>query len=105
MHEWMPGPISQASHSQGGTSTIKENKETVDNMPFLMRLEEGGKKRIMRRPTLKWPEKGISTTPHGGADWTLPLWWVEERRRKRPAPNCRGGADGTLPLQLKKEFG
>ena len=51
MHEWIPGPISQAS--QGGTYPIKESKEIDNNLTLLMRMKEGlepgGKKRGQRQ--------------------------------------------------------
>ena len=98
MHEWMPGPIFQTS--QGGTSPIKENKEIVANIPLIMRLEQGGKKRIMRQPTLKRPEKGTSTTPQGGSRLDTTPVAGEGERGQHPA----AGGKQTLPLQLK-EFG
>ena len=61
MHEWMPGPISQAS--KGVTSTIKESNEIDSNLPITERMKEGlepgGKQWILKQTTLKWPEKRV----------------------------------------------
>jgi hypothetical protein len=86
----MPGPIFQAS--QGGTYPIKENKEIVANIPLIMRLEEGGKKRIMRQPTLKWPEKGTSTTPQGGSRLDTTPVAGEGEKEKEASTQLQGGS-------------